>query len=87
MLQGLTQVETYLPDGPWYNYYDGTLQKKVTIRQVSPSSNIGLYVRGGHILPMQRPANNTTFRFNFCIAVDMFVVVIRKGVNFMKISV
>jgi alpha-glucosidase (family GH31 glycosyl hydrolase) len=52
-----------MPSGAWYDFYDGHKQSgKVATRKVDSNSKIGLYVRGGFILPMQRPANNTAYR-------------------------
>ncbi|XP_074615489.1 putative maltase-glucoamylase 2 isoform X3 [Acropora palmata] len=61
--KGKTSVEAYFPDSRWYNYYTGkemhTRQKHVILQ--APRDHIPLHVRGGHIIPVQEPANNTAF--------------------------
>ncbi|XP_060598146.1 sucrase-isomaltase, intestinal-like [Ruditapes philippinarum] len=56
------ELDVYMPGGAWYDFYDGHKQSsKLITRQVDSNSKIGLFVRGGFILPMQRPANNTAY--------------------------
>ena len=58
-------VSYYLPASAWwYDFYDGKddfLFGNMSM-DVGPDSKIGLFVRGGYILPMQKPANNTHYR-------------------------
>uniref|UniRef100_A0A0P4VW06 DUF5110 domain-containing protein n=1 Tax=Scylla olivacea TaxID=85551 RepID=A0A0P4VW06_SCYOL len=56
-----TQRQVYFPQDAWYDYYSGTPVQfpgeKATIR--APRDTIPLHIRGGHVLPTQRPARNT----------------------------
>ncbi|XP_076462038.1 putative maltase-glucoamylase 2 [Babylonia areolata] len=60
-----TQLKYYLPEGRWYDYYSGSLLTETgqTHRTISVQSDtrIQLSVRGGHILPLQQAARNTTY--------------------------
>ncbi|MEE6501195.1 hypothetical protein FKM82_004095 [Ascaphus truei] len=61
--QGATTVEAYIPNTRWYDYYTGVQvseQGKWVVFQ-APLEYINLHVRGGYILPWQKPANNTHF--------------------------
>jgi len=55
-----TTVEAYFPDDVWYDYYTG-VRVPSTGRLVldAPLDHINLHIRGGHILPAQKPALNT----------------------------
>ena len=63
--QGQTKLDAYYPEtAMWYDFYTGHsngLHGNVS-STVDKDSKIGLSVRGGYILPMQKPANNTHFR-------------------------
>ncbi|NXP02689.1 MGA protein, partial [Thinocorus orbignyianus] len=61
--QGAVRVNAYLPNARWYNFYTG---EYVGVRGQfqdldSPLGYINLHVRGGHILTLQAPANNTVY--------------------------
>ncbi|XP_054707792.1 sucrase-isomaltase, intestinal-like [Uloborus diversus] len=60
--EGESVVEAYIPDGLWYNYYKGNLVKEGNGRFITlmDEGQINLHVRGGYILPLQKP-NVTTF--------------------------
>ncbi|KAJ8029434.1 Sucrase-isomaltase, intestinal [Holothuria leucospilota] len=58
-------VSAYIPESRWYDWYTG---KEVDPSLVgtyvtldAPTSYIPLHIRGGHILPIQQPANSTKF--------------------------
>ncbi|XP_017756803.1 PREDICTED: lysosomal alpha-glucosidase-like [Eufriesea mexicana] len=57
-----TEVTAYLPRGLWYNFYTKepifALGKYYTLN--APLDTIPLMIRGGSILPAQKPANTTT---------------------------
>ncbi|XP_075905811.1 sucrase-isomaltase, intestinal [Nelusetta ayraudi] len=61
--QGATKVEGYFPDARWYDYHTGTRMadrgKVVTLD--TPLNKINLHIRGGYILPWQKPENNTFY--------------------------
>lgn len=61
--EGKTSVEAYLPDSRWYDYYTGkeTQSRKKYVTLNAPLDHIPLHIRGGHIIPVQEPANNTAF--------------------------
>lgn len=57
----------YLPSARWYNWYTLTEQSRGNngwIEVDAPLDTIPLYVRGGTILAMQEPANNTYLQRN-----------------------
>ncbi|ELT99256.1 hypothetical protein CAPTEDRAFT_104324, partial [Capitella teleta] len=59
--ENTTSIRAYIPDSRWFSYYDG---KEVDVRAnftqlEAPLDFIPLHVRGGHVLPTQRPANTT----------------------------
>ncbi|XP_067246031.1 sucrase-isomaltase, intestinal [Chanodichthys erythropterus] len=61
--QGVTVVRGYVPNARWYDYHTG---KVVGVRgqfvdMDAPLAKINLHVRGGYILPWQKPENNTHY--------------------------
>lgn len=57
------EVNAYLPRGTWYDFYSGTAvegDKNIDI-PVNQDSQIPLHIRGGYVIPMQAPANNTAY--------------------------
>lgn len=63
LYEGQTEVDVYLPRGTWYDYYTGKAVdggKYITI-PVNQESKIPLHLRGGFVIPMQAPANNTAY--------------------------
>ncbi|XP_052256801.1 sucrase-isomaltase, intestinal-like isoform X2 [Dreissena polymorpha] len=63
LYEGQSAINLYMPRGPWYDWYTGEeFRSQGYIRRpVEPDSPIPLHVRAGHILPLQRYANNTHF--------------------------
>uniref|UniRef100_A0A8C5HXG7 alpha-glucosidase n=1 Tax=Gouania willdenowi TaxID=441366 RepID=A0A8C5HXG7_GOUWI len=60
---GVTKLTAYIPDALWYNY---ETMEQLTIRKTSvqmdlPGDTMGLHIRGGAILPTQRPDVTTTY--------------------------
>jgi len=58
--EGKYSVDAYVPEDTWYDYHTGALVEAsgfVTLE--APLGFINLHIRGGHILPAQRPALNT----------------------------
>ncbi|CAF0715427.1 unnamed protein product [Brachionus calyciflorus] len=71
------KVDVYFPpDSKWYSYYDGSLAPQGFATLNAPINFINLHVRGGSILPTQKPANNTSFSrknpFGLIIALDEY---------------
>ncbi|XP_076462036.1 maltase-glucoamylase-like [Babylonia areolata] len=59
--QGQTSLTYYAPAGVWYDFFSGRDfrgPRDVTV-PVTPTSKPVLLVRGGYILPLQKPALNT----------------------------
>ena len=63
--KGQTTLKYYLPRATWYDWYTG---KEVNYTgsnyyemDVQPDTPIPLHIRGGYVLPLQEPANNTHF--------------------------
>ncbi|XP_055458101.1 maltase-glucoamylase isoform X1 [Psammomys obesus] len=54
-------LSAYFPRGPWYDYYTGASINSTGEWKTLPAplEHINLHVRGGYILPWQRPALNT----------------------------
>nr|XP_057936355.1 sucrase-isomaltase, intestinal [Doryrhamphus excisus] len=60
---GTTHVEGYIPDARWYDFHTA---KDVNVRgqmvlMPTPMDHINLHIRGGYILPWQRPENTTSY--------------------------
>ncbi|XP_052387400.1 sucrase-isomaltase, intestinal-like isoform X2 [Carassius gibelio] len=60
---GVEFVEAYIPDAIWYNFETGVkiTERKAIINMHLPADKIGLHLRGGGILPIQRPNITTTY--------------------------
>uniref|UniRef100_A0A8C1GYL9 alpha-glucosidase n=1 Tax=Cyprinus carpio TaxID=7962 RepID=A0A8C1GYL9_CYPCA len=60
---GVEFVNAYIPDAIWYNFETGVkiTDRKATINMYLPEDKIGLHMRGGGILPVQRPDVTTTY--------------------------
>ncbi|KAJ8037783.1 Lysosomal alpha-glucosidase [Holothuria leucospilota] len=61
--QGATSVESVLPAGVWYDFYNGTAllaTKTQNFTLDAPLDKINLHLREGSILPLQKP-NTTTY--------------------------
>uniref|UniRef100_A0A7N6B035 alpha-glucosidase n=1 Tax=Anabas testudineus TaxID=64144 RepID=A0A7N6B035_ANATE len=59
---GVDTVEAYLPNTVWYDYE--TMEQRTTTGKVKlylPADKLGLHIRGGAILPTQRPDVTTTY--------------------------
>ncbi|KAM9358900.1 sucrase-isomaltase, intestinal [Symphorus nematophorus] len=61
--QGVRQVDGYVPDTRWYDYHTA---KEVGVRgqmvtMPTPLNHINLHIRGGYILPWQKPVRNTYY--------------------------
>ena len=61
LTEATTKVNVYFPDQRWYDYYTGTEQGiRGSWEEVNaPLDYIPLYLRGGEILPIQKPAQTT----------------------------
>uniref|UniRef100_A0AAR2K3C5 Maltase n=1 Tax=Pygocentrus nattereri TaxID=42514 RepID=A0AAR2K3C5_PYGNA len=55
---GETVVSAYVPNARWYDYHTVRL---TFVNMPTPLNKINLHVRGGHILPWQKPENNTFY--------------------------
>ncbi|RXN38235.1 maltase- intestinal-like protein [Labeo rohita] len=60
---GVTVVRGYVPNARWYDYHTGEVVgvRGQFVDMDTPLSKINLHVRGGHILPWQKPETNTQF--------------------------
>ncbi|RXN35304.1 maltase- intestinal-like protein [Labeo rohita] len=60
---GVTFVEAYIPDAMWYDFERGVkiTDRKAKISMSIPLDKIGLHLRGGAVLPVQRPDITTTY--------------------------
>ncbi|XP_076463036.1 putative maltase-glucoamylase 2 [Babylonia areolata] len=61
--QDQKQLRYYLPEGRWYQFYTGEMSMGPAYKSVAVNltSKPDLHLRGGHVIVMQRPANNTHF--------------------------
>ncbi|XP_049339266.1 sucrase-isomaltase, intestinal [Astyanax mexicanus] len=59
---GVDRVRAYIPDAVWYNYEteEKISERKQHVDMYLPADKLGLHIRGGGILPTQRPAITTT---------------------------
>ncbi|XP_054598752.1 sucrase-isomaltase, intestinal isoform X2 [Nothobranchius furzeri] len=61
--KGVTEVEGYVPNARWYDYHtakDVGVRGKM-MKMQTPLNHINLHVRGGYILPWQKPENTTYY--------------------------
>ncbi|NWW70114.1 MGA protein, partial [Climacteris rufus] len=63
MKQGARTVDAYFPNARWYDYYteEDTGFRGQLKNLPAPLDHINLHIRGGYILPWQRPANTTFY--------------------------
>ncbi|KAM8952382.1 sucrase-isomaltase, intestinal [Pelodytes ibericus] len=56
-------VNAYIPDAVWYDFHTGSKvnERGNWVVLDAPLDHINLHVRGGYILPLQAPANNTRY--------------------------
>ncbi|KAF7699232.1 hypothetical protein HF521_003974 [Silurus meridionalis] len=61
--QGVTEVNGYIPNARWYDYHTAKLlnARGMFLTMPTPLDHINLHVRGGFILPWQKPENNTNY--------------------------
>uniref|UniRef100_A0A674BN20 Maltase n=1 Tax=Salmo trutta TaxID=8032 RepID=A0A674BN20_SALTR len=60
---GVERIQAYVPDAVWFDY---ETVKRMTFRKQQvemylPADKLGLHIRGGAILPIQRPAVTTVY--------------------------
>ncbi|XP_061924131.1 sucrase-isomaltase, intestinal [Entelurus aequoreus] len=60
---GATQVKGYVPDARWYDYYTAKYinVRRQMISMPTPMDHINLHIRGGYIIPWQKPENMTFY--------------------------
>ncbi|XP_068440776.1 sucrase-isomaltase, intestinal isoform X2 [Clinocottus analis] len=61
--QGARNVNGYIPDARWYDFHTG---KELGVRgqmhnMFTPMDHINLHIRGGYIVPWQKPENTTYY--------------------------
>uniref|UniRef100_A0A673NLV4 Maltase n=1 Tax=Sinocyclocheilus rhinocerous TaxID=307959 RepID=A0A673NLV4_9TELE len=63
-VKGVSVVRGYVPNARWYDYHTVSILSALRgqfMNMDTPLSKINLHVRGGHILPWQKPENNTHY--------------------------
>ncbi|XP_027028042.2 sucrase-isomaltase, intestinal [Tachysurus fulvidraco] len=60
---GVDTVNAYIPDAVWYNYEteEKLKERKQHVDMYLPLDKMGVHIRGGAILPIQRPAVTTVY--------------------------
>ncbi|XP_044058887.1 maltase-glucoamylase, intestinal [Siniperca chuatsi] len=61
--QGARNVDGYVPNARWYDFHtakDVGVRGQM-VRMPTPLDHINLHIRGGYILPWQKPENNTYY--------------------------
>uniref|UniRef100_I3JDQ1 alpha-glucosidase n=1 Tax=Oreochromis niloticus TaxID=8128 RepID=I3JDQ1_ORENI len=60
---GVDKVSAYLPDARWYDYetMEQVADRKRHVEMYLPGEKLGLHIRGGAILPTQKPNVTTTY--------------------------
>ncbi|XP_040043098.2 sucrase-isomaltase, intestinal [Gasterosteus aculeatus] len=60
---GVDTVQAYIPDAVWYDYdtMEQVAVRKTVVDMHLPADKLGLHIRGGAILPTQRPDVTTTY--------------------------
>jgi len=76
VIQGVSSIQAYLPKGRWYEYYTGGIIDSTGETVTLPASfeHTNLHLRGGTIIPIQKPALTTTESrknsYNLIVALD-----------------
>ncbi|XP_043926668.1 maltase-glucoamylase, intestinal-like [Protopterus annectens] len=60
---GTDTVTAYIPDAVWYEYETGEkiIKRKTEVKMYLPADKIGLHLRGGYVLPTQKPNVTTEY--------------------------
>ncbi|XP_022623710.1 maltase-glucoamylase, intestinal-like [Seriola dumerili] len=60
---GVDTVEAYVPDAVWYDYetMERLRHRRTKVNMYLPADKLGLHIRGGAVLPTQRPDVTTTY--------------------------
>ncbi|XP_017279452.1 maltase-glucoamylase, intestinal [Kryptolebias marmoratus] len=60
---GVDRIQAYIPDAVWYNYetMERLADRRKEVELYLPGDKLGLHIRGGAILPTQRPEVTTTY--------------------------
>ncbi|XP_038549707.1 maltase-glucoamylase, intestinal [Micropterus salmoides] len=60
---GVDKVTAYIPDAVWYDYetMEQLADRRMEVKMYLPADKLGLHIRGGAILPTQRPDVTTTY--------------------------
>ncbi|XP_041850420.1 maltase-glucoamylase, intestinal [Melanotaenia boesemani] len=60
---GVDTVRAYIPDAVWYNYetMERIADRRKHVDMYLPGDKLGLHIRGGAVLPTQRPEVTTTY--------------------------
>ncbi|XP_028402531.1 maltase-glucoamylase, intestinal-like [Dendronephthya gigantea] len=63
MEKNQTKVKAYFPGSRWFDYFtrEEVPTKKGYHELQTPQDHINLHLRGGYVIPIQEPANNTFF--------------------------
>uniref|UniRef100_A0A672YPB2 P-type domain-containing protein n=1 Tax=Sphaeramia orbicularis TaxID=375764 RepID=A0A672YPB2_9TELE len=60
--KGAIQVDGYVPNARWYDYHTVNVGVRGQMVQMpTPLNHINLHIRGGYILPWQKPENTTRY--------------------------
>uniref|UniRef100_A0AAX7UXJ2 alpha-glucosidase n=1 Tax=Astatotilapia calliptera TaxID=8154 RepID=A0AAX7UXJ2_ASTCA len=58
---GVTTVRGYIPKDRWYDFHTVSTLHSTMVDMPTPLNHINLHVRGGYILPWQKPENTTYY--------------------------
>uniref|UniRef100_A0A674BIW6 Maltase n=1 Tax=Salmo trutta TaxID=8032 RepID=A0A674BIW6_SALTR len=58
---GVERIQAYVPDAVWFDYETRMTFRKQQVEMYLPADKLGLHIRGGAILPIQRPAVTTVY--------------------------
>lgn len=63
LAENQTEVKAYFPATRWFDYFTGkeVSTKAGYVTLPTPQEHINLHLRGGYVIPVQEPANNTFF--------------------------
>jgi len=75
LTQGRTQVDAYIPNEVWYDWYTGVEEtRRGRVALPAPINFIPIHIRGGYIIPIQTPATTSAKTrlnpFNLIVALN-----------------